>query len=118
VQDVRRVLVDDGVYMVNLIDYPPLRFARAEVATVADVFEYVAVLARPAILAGEDGGNLVVVASSRPLPLNAVRSQLVKRAPELGLLAEPGEVASFAGDARVLTDDFAPVDQLLTYSQR
>jgi hypothetical protein len=28
VQDVRRVLVDDGVYMVNLIDYPPLRFAR------------------------------------------------------------------------------------------
>jgi spermidine synthase len=119
VQDVRRVLVDDGVYMLNLIDYPPLRFARAKVATVADVFEYVAVLARPAILAGEDGGNIVVVGSDRPLPLQAVRSQLAKRAPELGLLAEAGEMASFAGDTRVLTDDFAPVDQLLTpYSQR
>jgi spermidine synthase len=114
VQDVRRVLVDDGVYAVNVIDYPPLRFARAEVATILGVFPHVAVLARPDVLAGASGGNVVVVGSDRPLPLGAVQEQLTERAGELGLLAAPPDVASFAAGAQVLTDDFAPVDQLLT----
>jgi hypothetical protein len=117
VQDVRRVLVDDGVYAVNLIDYPPLRFARAEVATIAEVFPHVAVLARPAVLAGRSGGNLVVVAADRPLPVAALREQLAERAGELGVIAEPEQVAGFAGDAPTLTDDYAPVDQLLTTAQ-
>jgi len=118
VEDVRRVLVDDGVYTVNVIDYPPLAFARAEVATIADVFPHVAVLARHPVLAGASGGNVVVVGSDHPLPRDALRAQLAGRAGELGLLAEVPEVAAFAAEARVLTDDFAPVDQLLTTSQR
>jgi len=118
VEDVRRILVDDGVYTVNVIDYPPLRFARAEVATIADVFSHVAVLARPAVLAGGSGGNIVVVASDRPLPLAALRDQLTGRAGELEALAGAPQVAAFAGDAPILTDDYAPVDQLLTTSVR
>jgi spermidine synthase len=114
VADIRRVLRPDGVYMVNVIDYPPLGFARAEVATVAEAFDHVVVVARPPVLNGRDGDNLVIVASDRPLPEEAIRTQLQRRAPELGLLAGRSAVASFAGDARVLTDDFAPVDQLVT----
>lgn len=119
VVDVHRVLTGDGLYLVNVIDYPPSRFARAEVATIADVFSHVAVLARPSVLRGVDGGNLVIAASDRPLDIDEIRAELSRRAPELDILAGRDAVAAFVGDARILTDDFAPVDQLFTpYSQR
>lgn len=114
VADVRRVLVPEGVYVLNVIDYPPLLFARAEVATLRDVFPHVAVIARPEVLRKEDGGNLVLVGADRPLPSTAIATELARRTPELQLLSDPHEVTRFADDARVLTDDYAPVDQLLT----
>ncbi|HEX2258905.1 MAG TPA: fused MFS/spermidine synthase, partial [Actinomycetota bacterium] len=114
VADIRRVLRPDGLYMVNVIDYPPLSFARAKVATVAALFRHVAVVARPSVLDGQDGGNLVIVGSNRPLPTDAIGAQLQSRAPELDLIFREGQITSFAGGARVLTDDFAPVDQLVT----
>ena len=39
-----------------------------ELATLRDVFPHVLLLARAPVLAGEDGGNLVAVASRTPLP--------------------------------------------------
>ncbi len=51
--DVRRVLTPDGAYVANMIDHPPLAFARAEVATLLATFEHVAVAASPEALAGE-----------------------------------------------------------------
>jgi spermidine synthase len=106
-------MTDDGVYAVNLIDHPPLRFVRAELATLRDVFPHVLLLARAPVLAGEDGGNLVAVASRSPLPTDRIETALAGH----GLawhLAEGAELDEFVGDARLLTDDFAPVDQLLT----
>ncbi|MFI5890480.1 fused MFS/spermidine synthase [Actinoplanes sp. NPDC051513] len=108
--DISRVLRPGGVYAQNVIDYPPDRFIRSELATVAAVFPYVALIAPPKALAGEVGANFVIVASHAPLPLDAIRSRLVG-------LPEPVTLqpsASFAAGARVLTDDFAPVDQLLS----
>jgi spermidine synthase len=103
VQEVRRVLRPGGTYVLNVIDHPPLAFAQAEAATLLGVFAHVAVLAPQPYLAGEDGGNLVMVASDEPLRRDA-----------LGEPAEVGDARAFAGDADVLTDDDAPVDQLLT----
>ncbi|WP_448615794.1 fused MFS/spermidine synthase [Modestobacter sp. URMC 112] len=106
-------LADDGVYAVNLIDHPPLAFVRAELATLRSVFGSVLLLARAPVLAGEDGGNVVAVASQQPLPAEAIAAALEQR----GLawqVAEGPELDAFVGDAQVLTDDFAPVDQLLT----
>jgi spermidine synthase len=106
-------LTDAGVYAVNLIDHPPLDFVRAELATMRAVFPHVLLLARAPVLAGEDGGNVVAVASRRPLPRAAIEAGLV----EQGLawrVAEGPELDAFVGAAQVLTDDFAPVDQLLT----
>ena len=40
----------------------PLDFARAYVRTAAEVFDEVVLLAAPDVLAGDDGGNLVLVA--------------------------------------------------------
>ena len=106
-------LTDDGVYAVNLIDYPPLDFVRAELATLRAVFPHVLLLARAPALAGEDGGNVVAVASRRPLPVEEIAAGLAER--DLAWqVAEEAELDAFVGDAQVLTDDFAPVDQLLT----
>jgi spermidine synthase len=106
-------LADSGVYVVNLIDRPPLDFVRAELATLRAVFPHVLLLARAPVLAGEDGGNVVAVASGEPLAAAAVAAALADR----GLawqVAGGAELDAFVGDAQVLTDDFAPVDQLLT----
>jgi spermidine synthase len=106
-------LADDGVYAVNLIDHPPLSFVRAELATMRAVFPHVVLLARVPVLAGEDGGNVVAVASRSPLPSAAIETALGDR--ELvWRVAEGSALDAFVGDAGVLTDDFAPVDQLLT----
>jgi spermidine synthase len=106
-------LADDGVYAVNLIDHPPLAFVRAELATMRAVFPHVLLLAQAPVLTGEDGGNVVAVASRSPLPTAAIAVGLADR--ELvWQVAEGPALDAFVGDAPVLTDDFAPVDQLLT----
>jgi spermidine synthase len=106
-------LADDGVYVVNLIDHPPLDFVRAELATLREVWPHVLLLARAPVLAGEDGGNLVAVGSRHPLPVEQIASAL--RAHELAWrIAQDEDLDRFVGDAPVLTDDYAPVDQLLT----
>ena len=99
----------------NLIDYPPLGFVRAEAATASRLFDHVAVIAPPATLAGRSGGNVVLVASAEPLDVAAVTARIGTwgRASDTGILADPGEVEAFIGDAPILTDDYAPVDQLL-----
>lgn len=110
--DVARVLTADGVYAQNVIDYPPDRFIRAELATVADVFPHVALIAPPAALAGEIGANFLIVASKSPLKLEPLRGALDLVREPVTLLSG-AELEAFIGDSRVLTDDYAPVDQLL-----
>jgi spermidine synthase len=107
-----RVLRPGGIYAQNVIDYPPDRFLKAELATVAAVFPHVALIAPPKALNGGTGSNFVIVASRSPLPLDAIRTGLVRHAKDPVTLLPNSE---FAGDARVLTDDYAPVDQLLGY---
>ena len=112
-QLVDATLAEGGMYAVNLIDHPPLDFVRAELATLRAVFPHVLLLARAPVLAGEDGGNVVAVASRRPLAPDAIAAAMEEQG--LGWqVAEAAELDAFVGDARVLTDDFAPVDQLLT----
>lgn len=106
-------LADDGVYAVNLIDHPPLGFVRAELATMRQVFPHVLLLAAAPVLAGEEGGNVVAVASRGSLPEAAIARALEAQGSDWRI-AERAELADFVGDAQVLTDDHAPVDQLLT----
>ncbi|WP_433264518.1 fused MFS/spermidine synthase [Micromonospora vinacea] len=110
--DVRRVTRPGGVYVQNVIDYPPLRFIRAELATVAAEFGHVALIAPPEALAAEQGSNFLIVGSDAPLPLDAVRARLAEVDPKVSLLSGAA-LTDFVGGAMVLTDDYAPVDQLL-----
>jgi hypothetical protein len=99
--DLRRVMTPAGLYALNLIDRPPLAFARAQIATLRRVFGHVVMVGNVGA-----GGNQVILASRRPIR---------PPAPEPGEEVLTGEeLAGFAGDADVLTDAHAPVDQLLT----
>ena len=117
IADIHRVLRPDGFYMLNLIDYPPLRFVRAEVATVAAVFDHVMVAASPALLEGHGGGNYVVAASDRPFDAARLEAMTKARQGEERAVFD-GDAIRFAGDGRVLTDDYAPVDQWLARTRR
>jgi len=110
-RDVDRVLRPDGLVVLNVIDYGPLDFARAELATVASVFEHVALLT----VGGEvEGGNLVILASHAPIDGAALTAELEERGSRMAPLPEPAMRAFLGSDPLVLTDDHAPVDQLLT----
>lgn len=101
-----------GIYTMNVIDYGDLDFVRSELATLQSVFPHVAVFAPPAYLVGEAGGNFVLVASNRPIPVDDITARTAARGG--AEVAAAGErLAAFIGDARILTDDFAPVDQMI-----
>ncbi|MFI5046522.1 MAG: fused MFS/spermidine synthase [Acidimicrobiia bacterium] len=108
---VQRVLRPGGVYVLNIIDYPPSRFARAELRTLQAHFPHVAVMAPSYVLDGTDGGNLVLVASASPIDVATLREQ--SRADGVEVLT--GEALNrFVDGMPVITDDHAPVDQWLS----
>jgi MFS family permease len=113
VAEVERVLAEDGTYAVNMIDRGPFAFARAEVKTLTEVFGHVALAADQDTLSRTGGGNLVAIASDTPIDTAAITGQLAVRGTDWVVITGP-ELASWVGDAEVLTDDYAPVDQLLT----
>ncbi|MFI6504831.1 fused MFS/spermidine synthase [Nonomuraea typhae] len=115
VREARRTLRPGGIYAVNLIDFPPARFARAEVATLRAVFPHVVLVSYDAIVNGSEGGNMVLLASDRPIPVDRLQ-QNVSRLDQTKLLkvADEERTKRFADDERPLTDDHAPVDQLIT----
>lgn len=108
-RDVRRVLRPDGVYTANIIDNPDQAFLRAEAATVGAVFEHVTVLLGPGAVGGVMG-NSVIIGSDRPIDVRLL-DQLREQAGDTGRRVE--RLEDFLADATILTDDFAPVDQLI-----
>ncbi|MEZ0162773.1 MULTISPECIES: fused MFS/spermidine synthase [Streptomyces althioticus group] len=115
--EVRRALAPHGLYVVNLIDHGEQAFAKAELATLREVFAHVALLGEPvdiglARTGAPVGGNLVAVASDRPVDLSAIQKALDARG--TGWRTVTGKpLTTWTADAPVLTDDYAPVDQLL-----
>jgi spermidine synthase len=102
-REVRRVLRPDGVYLLNVIDCPPLRVSRAEAATLLAAFPHVALVAERDLLRERDAGNVVFLASGAPLPLDAVRRAASRGAFPDDVL-DRAAVTTFAGSAAVATD--------------
>ena len=103
-REVDRVLRDGGIYVLNVIDGGDSDFARAELATLSEVFDHVQVIL-PDGEPPRTARNQVIVASQRPLPDIDID-------PEDGVLRDEAFVRRYADGARVRTDDRAPVDQL------
>jgi spermidine synthase len=105
--EVRRVLAPDGVYTANLGDgSPTLAGARTEAATLASVFDHLALIAEPAQFHGRRYGNVVLVGSQVELPLAQLGRRLASGAVRARML-EDDEVRAFAAGRRPLEDPAA-----------
>ncbi|MGP3948062.1 spermidine synthase [Streptomyces sp. 7N604] len=65
-----RALRPGGVYAANLADAAPFAFLRSQLATFAETFGHLALIAEPAVLRGRRFGNTVLVASDAELPVD------------------------------------------------
>ncbi len=114
---VKAWLAEDGIYMVNLIDGPRRDFLRAYVNTLARTFRDVHVV--PAIHSWRESPRVtfVVLASQTPLRLDRFRD--IDAGDGETLLADlvlPADTVSAIlseGKTTLLTDQYAPVDQML-----
>jgi len=110
--EIDRVLTPTGTYVMNVIDYDDLDFIRSQALTLLEVFSEVALFAPDSYLAGESGGNFILVASNDEIDIDGIENRIQSRGgSERGI--EDAELDRFIDDAQVLTDDFAPVDQML-----
>jgi len=73
VADVRAALAPGGLYVANVIDAGALARVRAHARALAEAFAATALLAPADVLRGRRQGNVVLAASDRPLPLDALR---------------------------------------------
>lgn len=105
-EEIDRVLTPDGIYLMNVIDGGESGFARAELATLAEQFDHVAAIVPAGGVPEEYPVNQVLLASNAPLPRFRVDDAD-------GELLTGAALVRYVDGARRLTDDFAPVDQLV-----
>ena len=104
--EAHRVLRPGGMYAANVADGPPLRFARAQVATLRAVFTHVCLLAEPGTLRGRRFGNLVAVACDTELPIDGYLRRCAKD-PMPARVVYGEDLDRFVGTARPVHDDDA-----------
>jgi spermidine synthase len=101
-----RALAPGGHYVANLTDGPPLKGAKAQIATVAAVFPYRCVVADASVWRGRRFGNLVLTAARVPLPVE----DLARRATGdwfPGRLIAGADLDRFVGGVAAVTDTTA-----------
>jgi spermidine synthase len=94
--DAARVLAPGGAFAVNVVDAPPHNDTRAIAAGLLEAFAVVAGLGAGPVLRGRRGGNAVLVAAHRPLPVERLRTR-ASADPSPAALLEPAEVLAFIG---------------------
>lgn len=102
IAELDRVLRPGGIYAMNIIDGDEANFAAAQMATLAEHFDFVGVVEPDGTIESPELYNRLLLASDVPLP-----------APSFDV----GDGRFVSGDpwgfGEVLTDNFAPVDQLM-----
>lgn len=104
--ELRRAMTPDGVYVMNVLDGADSEFSRAQIATLRDRFAHVVAILPAEGVPADRAVNQVLVASDARLPDLVVD-------PADGTVVRGEELDDFVDGAMVLTDDYAPVDQLL-----
>jgi spermidine synthase len=99
---VARILRPAGWYALNLVDGPPLRFAKSEAATLREVFEDVCLITEPGVLRRRRYGNVVLVAGAG-LPVGALAAA-VARDVFPARLVHGTDLDRFVAGTRPLTD--------------
>ena len=100
------LLKPNGIVLVNVADGPGLAFARGQAATLVEAVGTVAALAETQILKGRRFGNIVLVGSPGPLPLDWM-PRLLAGGPHPSKVVAGAELREFIGGASVVTDSTA-----------
>lgn len=98
-----RLLRPGGVYVLNLIDGGDSDFSRAQLATLAEAFEYLAVIVP--VDPPRRAYNQIIAASDEPFAEFVIPAGA-------GVLIAGEALVAYVGDAEVLSDNFAPAEQL------
>ena len=111
----RAALRPGGLHVVNLIDIPPLGYAAAAVATLCDHYTSVIVLADRETIERRSSGNLVLVASDRPIPDERL-ARFARLDPDPWDVLSGRRLERLVDGAAPLADDVAPDHPLATLS--
>ncbi|WP_425555957.1 spermidine synthase [Kitasatospora nipponensis] len=95
-----------GCYAANLADSAPLDFARAQAATVRSVFAHCCLVAEPSVLRGRRFGNLLLIGSGEPLPVQPLARRLAADPFPARLVADE-ELRRLVRGAHPVTDEHA-----------
>ncbi|MFJ1598055.1 spermidine synthase [Streptomyces sp. NPDC088261] len=102
-REAERVLRTDGIYIANLADGVPFDFLRSQLATFAQVFEELALIAEPGVLRGRRFGNAVLAASHSAIDTAALARRTASDA--FPARVEHGSsLVKFIGDATAVRD--------------
>lgn len=104
VGQMRRVLTDDGIVMLNVSDATPFDVVRPVTAALRVWFADVALLAEPSTLRGRRSGNCVLVGALRPLPVAALR-RAAAAIPARARVVIGSPLDTFVGDAVAATTE-------------
>lgn len=99
IAEVARVLRPRGIYVVNLIDAPPWPVLSAQVATVRTALPHLVAVASPPVAQLRDGGNVLLIASRRPLHQPTLAQRLAGTSLPVGHVAG-ARLAALARQAR------------------
>jgi spermidine synthase len=102
--DVHRVVADTGTLLVNLTDRGPFGYARRVLAGVTAVFAHAVFCAEPATIKGRRFGNVILAASSAPLPVPEIAAR-AGSSPYPYRVLHDARLAQLLAAARPFTDD-------------
>jgi hypothetical protein len=100
---VARVLRPGGLYVLNVIDSPPLPYVRAQVTTLLTAFTHIGAIADPGVLKGRRTGNILFVAGQQQLPLDEL-TERSRNSPIPERVMGTRECVRFSGGAKALHD--------------
>lgn len=103
VAEVARVLRPRGVYIVNLIDGPPWSWLAAHGATMRTAFPSLVAVGSPGVARLGASGNVLLIASRRPLHRSTLDHRL-RGGPQALALVPGGRLATLVGGAHVRHD--------------
>lgn len=121
-QAIRRALTPDGVYLLTVIDEPNGRFLNAAIRTMQASFPHVSVLGDWAVWTSRDRGVYVIAGTPEPFDMDKLQQVLARQGitESKTVMMPPQELQALLDRAKpiILTDDYAPVDNLIAETFR
>ena len=111
-EEIRELLADDGMYLLNLIDMQDVGlFLGSIIATCEQTFPYIYVFSCSQNTNVRD--TFIVVCSKKPRDVTAIQGRLKADFPYHGRLLTSNEMQDLSSRGVVLTDEYAPVENQL-----